>query len=69
MAYITGILSIKKYGTQTELNGFGEHTMVSFRQMVGYVGFTETKVMELYKEHGMLFAEMQCWYDGYFLKQ
>lgn len=43
--------------------------MVSFRQMVGYVGFTETKVMELYKEHGMLFAEMQCWYDGYFLKQ
>lgn len=29
LAYITGILPIKKYGTQSALNNFREHTMVS----------------------------------------
>lgn len=32
LAYITGILPIKKYGTQSALNNFREHTMVSPRQ-------------------------------------
>ena len=44
LAYITGILPIKKYGTQSALNNFREHTMVSPRQMAEYVGFTETEV-------------------------
>ncbi len=68
MAYITGILPIKKYGTQSALNNFREHTMVSPRQMAEYVGFTETEVKELCKEHGMSFEEMQRWYDGYFFE-
>ena len=32
LAYITGILPIKKYGTQSALNNFREHTMVSILQ-------------------------------------
>ena len=44
IAYITGILPIKKYGTQSALNNFREHTMTSPRQMAEYVGFTEAEV-------------------------
>jgi len=68
LAYITGILPIKKYGTQSALNNFREHTMVSPRQMAEYVGFTEAEVKDLCKEYGMSFKEMQQWYDGYFFE-
>ncbi len=67
LAYITGILPIKKYGTQSALNNFREHTMISPRQMAEFVGFTEEEVRVLCKEHDMPFEEMQRWYDGYFL--
>lgn len=66
LAYITGILPIKKYGTQSALNNFREHTMVSARQMAEYVGFTETEVEILCKEYNVPFKEMQKWYDGYY---
>ena len=66
LAYITGILPIKKYGTQSALNNFREHTMVSPRQMAEYTGFTELEVKEICKAHDMSFKEMQRWYDGYF---
>lgn len=67
LAYITGILPVKKYGTQSALNNFREHTMVSPRQMAEYVGFTEEEVKALCEEHDMPFEEMRQWYDGYFL--
>ena len=69
LAYITGILPIKKYGTQSALNNFREHTMVSPRQMAEYVGFTETEVRSICKEHDMPFQEMQKWYDGYYFEK
>ncbi len=68
LAYITGILPIKKYGTQSALNNFREHTMVSPRQMAKYVGFTEAEVKALCEEHHMPFEEMQRWYDGYYFE-
>lgn len=68
LAYITGILPIKKYGTQSALNNFREHTMLSPRQMAEYVGFTEAEVKALCEKHGMPFEEMQRWYDGYFFE-
>lgn len=68
LAYLTGILPIKKYGTQSALNNFREHTMVSPRQMAEYVGFTEAEVKMLCQKHGMPFEEMQRWYDGYFFE-
>lgn len=69
LAYITGILPIKKYGTQSALNNFREHTMVSARQMAEYIGFTETEVKALCKEYDMPFQEMQKWYDGYYFNR
>ncbi len=69
LAYITGILPIKKYGTQSALNNFREHTMISPRQMAEYVGFTEKEVKVLCKEYDMPFKEMQRWYDGYYFEK
>lgn len=69
LAYITGILPIKKYGTQSALNNFREYTMVSPRHMAEYVGFTETEVRFLCEECDMPFQEMQRWYDGYFFEK
>ena len=69
LAYITGILPIKKYGTQSALNNFREYTMVAPRHIAEYVGFTETEVKELCKEHNMPFKEMQRWYDGYYFEK
>ena len=69
LAYITGILPIKKYGTQSALNNFRELTMIAPGGIAKYIGFTEAEVRSLCKEHGMPFSEMKKWYDGYFLSR
>lgn len=65
LAYITGILPIKKYGTQSALNNFDEYTMVSPRILAEYVGFTEKEVQMLCQKYHMDFSEAKRWYDGY----
>ena len=65
LAYITGILPIKKYGTQSALNNFKEYTMVSPKQLAEYVGFTEGEVKDLCDKYDMSFDECKLWYDGY----
>lgn len=69
LAYITGILPIKKYGTQSALNNFRELTMTAPGGIAKYIGFTEAEVRALCKEHDMPFAEMEKWYDGYYLNR
>ena len=69
LAYITGILPIKKYGTQSALNNFRELTMTSPGGIAKYIGFTEAEVKVLCKEHDMPFTEMKKWYDGYYLNR
>lgn len=69
LAYITGILPIKKYGTQSALNNFRELTMIAPGGIAKYIGFTEAEVKALCREHDMPFEEMQKWYDGYFLNR
>ena len=64
-AYMTGILPIKKYGTQLALSDFREYTMLDPDAYAPYVGFTEGEVRVLCERHGMDFAHMQRWYDGY----
>ena len=64
-AYMTGILPIKKYGTQSALTDFREYTMVSPKKLAKYVGFTEPEVKELCRTHEMDFEEAKKWYDGY----
>ncbi len=65
LAYLTGILPIKKYGTQSALNNFKEYTMVSPDQLTEYVGFTEDEVKALCQRFDMNFEECKRWYDGY----
>lgn len=64
-AYMTGILPIKKYGTQSALTDFREYTMIQPKKLAKYVGFTENEVKELCVQCGMDFDEMKYWYDGY----
>ncbi len=65
LAYITGILPIKKYGTQSALNNFRELTMLEPADITEYIGFTENEVESLCKKCNMPFGKMQRWYDGY----
>lgn len=69
LGYMTGILPIKKYGTESALNNFDEFTMVESDMLAEYVGFTEEEVISLYKEYDMDFEEARRWYDGYHLAE
>lgn len=64
-AYMTGILPIKKYGTQSAMTDFKEFTMLAPDILAGYVGFAEEEVRDLCTKHGLDFDEAQKWYDGY----
>ncbi|MCI8577302.1 MAG: AAA family ATPase [Lachnospiraceae bacterium] len=64
-AYMTGILPIKKYGTQSAITDFREYTMIAPKRLAEYVGFTEPEVRELCQRYHMDFAEAKRWYDGY----
>ena len=63
--YMTGILPIKKYKTQSAMNNFIEYSMVEPRKMASYFGFTKDEVKALAEKHGMDFNELEKWYDGY----
>ena len=63
--YMTGILPIKKYKTQSALNNFLEYSMVEPRKMASFFGFTKNEVRMLAARHQMDFAELEAWYDGY----
>lgn len=65
LAYLTGILPIKKLKTQSALNNFTQFTMVSPSRLAPYVGFTEKEVWELCDRYGQNFDEVRQWYDGY----
>ncbi len=63
--YMTGILPIKKYKTESALNNFTECSMVEPRRMASYFGFTKGEVKTLAEKHRMDFDELEKWYDGY----
>ena len=65
LVYMTGILPIKRYGTQSALNDFREYSMTNPWQLAPYFGFTEDEVKGLCKKHSMDYDEMKGWYDGY----
>ena len=64
-AYMTGILPMKKYGTQSALTDFREFTMTDPMVLAEYVGFTECEVQALCDQFQMNYEEMKRWYDGY----
>ncbi len=66
-AYMTGILPIKKYGTQSAMTDFREYTMLQPEPLEEFMGFTEEEVRCLCSDSGLDFTEVQRWYDGYLL--
>ena len=67
LAYITGILPIKKYDVESSLNLFDEYTMLDSHPLEPYFGFTLEEVKSLCMQYDMDFAETRRWYDGYHL--
>ena len=67
LAYLTGILPIKKYKTQSAMNNFLEYTMLASGPLAPFVGFTEDEVLALCEKYNIDFAEVKRWYDGYTL--
>ena len=65
LAYLTGILPIKKERTQSALNNFREYSMLNAGPLASYVGFTEEEVKELCEEYKKDFLEVKRWDDGY----
>lgn len=69
LAYLTGILPIKKIKTQSALNNFDEFTMIDSSNLASFIGFTEYEVKELCKKYNMEFESIKNWYDGYRLEE
>ena len=69
LAYMTGILPIKKYGVHSALNMFWEYSMINQKALEEYTGFTESEVKELCVQYDMDFIETRSWYDGYTFKK
>ena len=65
IAYLTGILPIKKLKTQSALNNFKQYTMLTPGPLAEYIGFTEEEVKKLCDRYGQDFYKVKRWYDGY----
>jgi len=63
--YMTGILPIKKDGSQSAISDFTEYSMLNPGKFAEYTGFTEKEVYNLCEKHGMSFEAAKKWYDGY----
>jgi len=65
LAYMTGILPIKKYGEHSAINVFYEYSMTDASPIEKFTGFTEQEVRQLCEQYNMPFSETKKWYDGY----
>ena len=67
LAYMTGILPIKKYGSHSAVNMFEEYSMIEPSQFLAYFGFSESEVKVLADDYQVDFGEIRKWYNGYFI--
>ena len=63
--YMTGILPVKKYKTESALNNFQEYSMVTPKKMAGFFGFTKSEMRVLADKYDMDIDDLEKWYDGY----
>ena len=68
-AYMTGILPIKKDGTQSAISEFTEYTILKPGEFAPYTGFTEENVREICDRKQVSMEMMKTWYDGYTLRR
>lgn len=64
-AYMTGILPIKRYDTQSALNNFREYSVVMPGKMDRFFGFVPSEVKSLAANDDVSVDELRDWYDGY----
>lgn len=64
-AYMTGILPIKKYKTQSALNNFREYSVIKPGLLDRFFGFTPEEVSVLAERADIRKEELKEWYDGY----
>lgn len=71
LAYLTGILPIKKYNSQSALNNFKEYNMLSPEPYEKYFGFTEDEITEIVKSSycSLTHEDLKTWYEGYKLNK
>jgi len=72
MAYLTGVLPIKKYSASDTMNHFAEYNMANSDMYSAYFGFSEGEVDELYQRYlkkcihpSFSREDLANWYDGY----
>lgn len=65
LAYMTGILPIKKYGKHSALNMFREFSMENAGPLTEFTGFTDDEVKALCGKFNMDYDQCKAWYDGY----
>ena len=66
LAYMTGVLPIKKYSTGSALNMFDEYTMLNDHFFEEYFGFMEYEVEALCSKQDKVPLEtIRDWYNGY----
>ena len=65
LVYMTGILPIRRYSTQSTLNMFTEYNMLEPRSLSPFFGFTEGETKALCESYSRDFSEIKSWYDGY----
>ncbi|MCD8076772.1 MAG: ATP-binding protein [Lachnospiraceae bacterium] len=72
MAYLTGVLPIKKYSASDTMNHFAEYNMANSVRFSEYFGFTNAEVDELYSRYIKMTSsptisrkDLADWYDGY----
>ncbi|MCD7884721.1 MAG: ATP-binding protein [Lachnospiraceae bacterium] len=72
MAYLTGVLPIKKYSASDTMNHFAEYNMANSIRFREYFGFTNAEVDELYLRYQKIVPApavtregLKDWYDGY----
>ena len=63
--YMTGILPIKKDGSESAVSDFNEYTILDPGFFADYTGFTENDVKKICSENGIDFQKAKTWYDGY----
>lgn len=67
LAYITGIMPIKKIRNESALNNFHEFTMINSWNLTEFFGFTEAEVRDLCQQYDMDFDIVRAWYNGYLI--
>jgi len=66
-AYMTGILPVIRYNTESALSNFREYTMLNPEPLGQYIGFTTDEVHAVCQKFNADERRMKEWYDGYLI--